>query len=154
MPATESVIDNNRAMLELTLLNAETAGSTFDEFVLSGLARNVPPEILTRMKELWDKTKQVGDEVIAIGKIIVLKIIDFLKKHPKLAASLAIGAAVYVLSNGIPVIGHFLAPLLATLTTLGVYASSTTLEETIQLAKDFFSMLVGILNALADHWTT
>lgn len=147
-----NTIDSNKAMLELTLLNAETSGSTFDEFILSGLARDIPPEILTRMKDLWDKTKQVGDEVIAIGKIIVLKIIDFLKKHPKLAASLAIGAAVYVLSNGVPVIGHFLAPLLATLTTLGIYATSTTLDETIQLAKDFFSMLVGIFNALADHW--
>jgi len=147
-----NTIDSNKALLELTLLNAETSGSTFDEFILSGLARDIPPEILTRMKDLWDKTKQVGDEVIAVGKIIVLRIIEFLKQHPKLAASLAIGAAVYVLVNGVPAIGHFLAPLLATLTTLGIYATSTTLDETIQLAKDFFSMLVSIFNALADHW--
>jgi hypothetical protein len=152
MKATETMIDHNRAMLELTLLNAESSDSTFDKFILSGLARNIPPEILTRMKDLWDKTEQVGEEVIAIGKIIVLKIIDFLKQHPKLAASLAIGAAVYVLSNGVPLIGPFLAPLLATLTTVGVYATSTTLDETIQMAKDFFSMLVGIFNAIADHW--
>lgn len=149
----ELPLDSNQAMLELTVLNAETFGESFDEVVLEGLRSDIPPEILTRMKDLWETTKAIGNEVFEVGKIIVLKIIEFLKANPKLAASLALGAAVYLLSNAIPILGPILAPLLAAIT--GIYALVTlaTFDDVMKMAREFFAMLVSMFNAVATHWS-
>lgn len=128
-------LDFDQATFEISLTNVETSGRTFDDVVVEGIASGIPPEVLTRMKELWGKTQELGTEVIYIGKIIVIKIIDFLKANPKLTASLAIGGAVHLLSNSIPWIGPWLAPLLGCVTSLGVLVSSTSLEEAIAIAK-------------------
>ena len=111
-----SVLTVEQAMIELSIVDAETREQSFEEFVVRGIASGIPVEVLTRMKELWEQTKEIGGELIHVGKIIVLKIIEFLKAHPKLTASLAIGAVVYLLSNAVPVIGPWLVPLLAALT--------------------------------------
>lgn len=149
----ESPLDSNQAMLELTVLNAEAFGRSFDEVVLEGLRSEIPPEILTRMKDLWETTKAISNEVFEVGKIIVLKIIEFLKANPKLAASLALGAAVYLLSNAIPILGPILAPLLAAIT--GIYALGTlaTFDDVMKMAREFFAMLVSIFNTVATRWS-
>lgn len=59
------------ALLELTLLNAEQIDDNFDDLLIDSLKRNIPPEIVTRLLELWSQTKEVAGEVVAIGKIIV-----------------------------------------------------------------------------------
>jgi hypothetical protein len=148
-----SILDSNQAMLELTVLSAETSGKTFDDVVLEGLRRDIPPELLTRMKSLWETTKTIGNETIEVGKIIVLKIVEFLKANPKLAASLALGASVYLLSQAVPVIGPILAPLLAAVTTIYAFGSIGTFDDVIKTAKEFFAMLVSIFNAVAARWS-
>lgn len=149
-----SVLTVEQAMIELSIVDAETREQTFDEFVVRGVASGIPVEVLTRMKELWEQTKEIGGELIHVGKIIVLKIIEFLKAHPKLTASLAIGAVVYLLSNAVPVIGPWLAPLLAALTSVGVLISSASLDEAIKMAKGFFQLLIDVFNTLAERWST
>lgn len=148
----QATLNSEQAMLEFTLLNAETYGQSFDDVVLEGLQRGIPPELLTRMKSLWEKTKQIGNEVIEVGKIIVMKIIEFLRNNPKLAASLAIGAAVYLLAHAIPFIGPLLAPLLAAVAAIYAFGTLSSLDDFINLAKEFFAMLVGIFNAVANRW--
>jgi hypothetical protein len=148
----QATLNSEQAMLEFTLLNAETSGQSFDDVMLDGMQRGIPPEMLTRMKSLWEQTKKIGNEVIEVGKIIVMKIIEFLKANPKLAASLAIGAAVYLLAHAIPLIGPWLAPLLAVGATLYAFGTLTSLDEVIKMAKDFFVMLVSIFNTVANRW--
>jgi hypothetical protein len=148
----QATLNSEQAMLEFTLLNAETSGQSFDDVVLEGFQRGIPPEVLTRMKSLWDQTKKVGNELIEVGKIIVMKIIEFLKAHPKLAASLAIGAAVYLLAHAIPFIGPLLAPLLAAVAAIYAFGTLSSLDDVINLAKEFFALLVSVFNAVANRW--
>lgn len=153
---------SEQALFELTLLNAESSKSEFDDVVISGLKRGIPPEILTRLKELWQHTKVVAGEVVAIGKIIVQKIIDFLLANEKLAIGLAIGAAVSVLIAGIPFLGPLLAPistLVATLYGAGVGAamqqgdySGSPFTAAIELATKFFELMRTIFEAVAPYW--
>jgi hypothetical protein len=92
--------------------------------------------------------------LIEVGKIIVMKIIEFLKANPKLAASLAIGAAVYLLAHAIPFIGPLLAPLLAAAAAMYTFGTLSSLDDVIKLAKEFFSFMVDIFNAVANRWAT
>lgn len=149
----ESSLESNQALLELTVFNAETLGTSFDEVVLEWLRRDIPPEILTRMKDLWETTKLIGNEVVEVGKIIVLKIVEFLKANPKFAASLALGAAVYLLSNAIPILGPILAPLLAAITTIYALVTLATFDDIVKMARDFFAMLISMFNAVATRWS-
>ena len=149
-----SVITSEQAMLELTLLNAESSEPSFDDVVVDGLARGIAPEILIRMRELWAVTKEIGSEVIQAGKIMVAKIIEFLRANPKLTGAFAIGGAVFFLSNAIPFIGPLLAPLLATATALFSFVTTASMDEAVETAANFFALLVAVFNAVGEHWTS
>jgi len=152
------------ALFELTLLNAEYIDDEFDDVLVASLKRNIPPEILTRLMELWTQTKEVAGEVIAIGKIIVRKIIDFLLDNPKLTMGIALGAALGVLVSSIPFIGSILAPLVATLSILyGAYVGAmmqkgeitdSPVAGAIEVASMFFELLVAIFNGVAEYWNS
>lgn len=146
-------IPQARAKLDLSYLNAEIEVDSFDNFVAYGIERGISRELLTRLRDLWDTTKQVGSELIQVGKIIVIKIFDFLKANPKLGSSLAIGGVVYLLTNSIPGIGPLLAPITGTLAALLAYAKQADLEQTIQLARDFFQLLIDIFKAVELRWS-
>jgi hypothetical protein len=150
---TTSTMSAEQAMFEVSVLDAEANGVSFEDFAVSAIERGVPVEVITRLRELWNQTKEIGGELIHIGKVIVIRIIEFLKAHPKLTASLAIGAVVYLLSSAVPLIGPWLAPILAALATAGVLLSSASLEEAIAMAKGFFQLLIDIFNTLAERWS-
>ena len=146
-------IPQSRAMLDLSFLNAEIEADSFDDFVAYGIERGIPKELLTRLSDLWGATKQVGSELIQIGKIIVIKVFDFLKANPKLGSSLAIGGVVYLMTNTIPGIGPFFAPITGTLAGLLAYTKQADIDQTIQLAKDFFQLLIDIFKAIELRWS-
>lgn len=118
--------------------------------------------MLTRLKELWDQTKIIGGELVAIGKIIIQKIFEFLKANPKLAIGLALGVAVAHLIAAIPLIGPFLAPLsilLAALYGAGVGAamqkgdySGSPITAAIELTAKFFELLQAVFNGISQYW--
>jgi len=151
-----------QALLELSLRNAEEVDLSFDDVVIEGVHKGIPVELLTRLRELWEKTKEIGGEIVAVGKIIVKAIFDFLKANPYLTTGMAIGASVTVLIAAIPFIGPILAPFVGALGSLygaGIGASveagevtSDPLVATIALAKKFFELLGQIFNAVADYW--
>jgi len=146
-------INNTEAISRLKSLNEQTIGLSFHEFLLDGVQRKIPVEILTRMEDLWDTTQRIGKEIIAIGKIIVMKIFDFLKANPKLAAGMAVGVIVYFLSNTIPLIGPFLAPILATIAAVYTLYKITSANEMQEMVKDFFKLLVTVFNIATQHLT-
>ena len=47
------------------------------------LKRGVPPEIVTRLEDLWKATKVIAGEVINVGRIIVIKILEFANENQK-----------------------------------------------------------------------
>jgi len=155
-------IHPKNARLELTLLNAEQSDDNFDDLLIDSLKRNIPSEIVTRLLELWSQTKEVAGEVVAIGKIIVRRIIDFLLNNPKLTIGIAVGAALAALVSGIPLIGPLLAPLVATLSMFygagigsmmekGDYSTSPY-SAAIEAADKFFELLIHIFKGVEEYW--
>jgi hypothetical protein len=96
----------------------KTALDFFNEFTNMGLSQ----EAVTAFKEISVKTAtDVSGKIIEIGKIIVMKIIEFIKENPTLSIGMAIGGAIGALAIFIPFIGAFIAPLSI---TLGVAAGA------------------------------
>jgi hypothetical protein len=155
------VLKPEQGMFELSLMNAEASSAQFDDVAVEALNRGLPPELVTRFKEMWEQTKVIAGEIVAIGKIIVRQIIEFLRQNPKLTVGMALGAAVAALIGGIPVIGPLLLPLAALIATLygaGVGAamekgdnSGSPLSAAIALAEAFFELLKNILNSVANY---
>lgn len=150
------------ALFELSMLNAERIQSEFDDVVVEGVKRGIPLEILTRLKDIWEATQDIAGEIIAIGKIIVMAIIDFFKANPTLTSGMALGAAVSSLVLMIPVIGPLLLPLttlVASVYGAGVGAamqegdySASPITAAIALANKFFEMLIKILRGISEYW--
>lgn len=150
-----------RGLFEVTMMNAQASLLTFDEVVIDAVNRGVPPELITRLQGLWEQTKVIAGEVIAIGRIIVNEIVGFLRQHPKIALGLALGAAVTALISGIPFIGPLLQPLSAWLGTVyaaGVGAamevgdySGSPYTAVIELASRCFELIVQIFRSVMAY---
>lgn len=159
-------MNKDDALFELSLVNAENASNSFEDFYVWGTGKGIPPEILTRLKAIWDFTKKVAGEVVSVGKIIVTTIANFLKGNPNLTIGLALGAAVAVLSGSIPVLGPLLMPVsgaLATIYGAGVGAAIDDGEKmrdatdpivaAIALARSFMKLLIEIFQAISVYWS-
>ncbi len=68
----------------------------------------LPHEVTIRLHELASYTKKAGNKVLAVGKIVLIKIIEFVKAHPNLATGIAVGVAVGLLVSSVPIIGPVL----------------------------------------------
>ena len=122
---TSSAFNTASSNLEMALLQAEadsfTSNDLYGWLIDSGLSH----QIAMRLHELMAFTKKAGNKVYAVGKIILIKIIEFVKAHPHLVSGigmgLTIGLAVQYLVNSIPFIGPVLAPLAGALSSsLGI----------------------------------
>jgi hypothetical protein len=156
-------MNSSEALFELSLINAEESNSNFDDFFIWGTEKGIPPEILTRLKKVWDFTKVAIEESISIGKIIVNTIWKFMKAHPQLSIGLALGAAIGLLVTAIPFVGPLLAPLVATLTSLYGAGVGAAMEQdmrdttnpivvALSLAKSFFELLIEIFQAVKAYF--
>jgi hypothetical protein len=161
--ASTQTLKPEQGMVEVMLMNAEASTAHFDDVAVDLIYRGMPSELVTRLRELWEQTKSIAGEIVAIGKIIVLQIVDFLKKNPKLPVGLALGAAVASLIGGIPFFGAMLQPVAMTVAALygaGVGAamekgdnSGSPFSAAIELALKFFELFKNILNSVANHFT-
>lgn len=150
------------AMLELTLMNAEASSKSFDEVAAYLLERGVPPEIVTRLVDLWEKTELVAGEIIAVGQIVVTKIVEFVRANPSIAAGMAVGAAFSALMASVPFLGPLLAPFVTPIAVVGGGAvganlqrghdSGNLVEGVVDLARKFFALLIEIFQGVANYW--
>jgi outer membrane lipoprotein SlyB len=160
----------NEAKLELALLNAKTYGIDRIDMITRFTNRGLAQEVVTRMDELWDKTKVIAGETIQIGKIIIIKIWEFIEANPNMAIGIAVGAAVGALAHMIPFIGSFLAPITMALGAVigGVaghrldkmnkdqrvsYGLIGIAEDVVSIAKEFFRLFAEIFNALKEYFS-
>lgn len=156
-----AALTKERGMFELTLLNAEVSQAEMDDVLVYGLNRGIPPEIMTRLESLWRVTKTIAGEAVSIGKIVVLKIFEFMKANPNLAIGLALGAAVGVLVAMIPLLGALLAPLAGAVSMIygGIAGASQDAGEApsdlfsgaMQLARKFLELFQDIILAVKDY---
>jgi hypothetical protein len=155
------VMSKEQGALELSLMNAEQDAKPFESLLLEGLNAGIPAEIMTRLENVWKVTQRIAGEVIALGKIIVTCIFEFLRAHPGITVGIALGAAVGALSTGIPLLGPLLAPLVSKISIfygagLGAAYSDGVLTSdpivaAISLANKFFELLREIFLAVSEY---
>ena len=126
----------------------------------------LPHEVSIRLHELATYTKKAGNKVLLIGKILLIKIIEFVKAHPNLAIGAAVGVVVGILANSIPFVGPLLAPLATVLgIPIGAIAGHRLdqraqgkevsddgiigiAQDMIEIAKAFFQLLIDVFNTI------
>ncbi|MDP2903375.1 MAG: hypothetical protein Q8N96_09760 [Methylovulum sp.] len=164
------VFTPGQAELELTLLNVDAESMSSSDLYLWLRESGLPSEVAIRLESLVDTVTEIGNRVISIGKIILIKIIEFVNAHPNLAIGIAVGAAIGTLVSMIPFLGVYLAPIaMAVSTTIGAIAGhridklekgqavNTQAElvaigqDAIEIAKEFFKLLIAIFNAVFDE---
>lgn len=158
-----ATMTKEQAELELALLQADADSMTSSDLYVWLLNCGLPPEVVAKLHELVDKTRKVGEKIIAVGKIVIMKIIEFVKENPNLAIGLAVGAVIGVLVSAIPFLGPLLSPIAVALGLIsghrldrmaaGEDVSSnlnlgTIAEDVIQVARKFLTLLIEIFNLI------
>jgi len=155
------------AKLKLSLMNSNVLDLDRIDTVAQLTIMGLPQEIITRLNELWDTTKEIGGQVVHIGKVIIAEIMRFVNENSGLAVGVAIGAAVGALTSIIPAIGPLLAPIATAISMLiggiagyrldegaenesGVIAVS---QDVIMIARKFFELIGNILGALKGEFS-
>lgn len=159
----------NTAQMDLMVSQVDIANKEWIDVVTILTNRGLPSEIVMRLEDLWHVTKIIGKQVYEIGKIIVMKIIDFVMKNPNMVIGAIIGMAVGSLANLIPIIGYLLAPLLMALGAAGFalaghrldkinkdeissYQDSDLPTDMITMLKEMWKGLVEIFEALKEYF--
>ena len=159
-----------QASIELALLSAEAEETTSSDFYAWLRESGLPSEAALRLKDLVNFTMDFGGRLVCIGKIVMIKIVDFAKAHPNLAAGIAVGAAVGVLSSLVPLLGPYLWPIVSLLgVSVGAIAGHrmdkrTTVQErneesnliaitqdVIEIAREFLQVLIDIITTAFDE---
>lgn len=150
-------ITSEKALFDISSLNAESKEWTFDNEAVKLLNLGLPAELVTRLEAIWGTIKVIGNETVAVGKIIVKKIVDFMLNNSGMTVGLLFGAAVAAfLSASIPFVGALLAPLIVTLSALYGYniqdgGKDSLLYSAVKLAKEFLDLVISIFQAVTSY---
>jgi large-conductance mechanosensitive channel len=156
-------LSESEAKLKMAVFNSNAMEFDRIDAITQLTNSGLPQEIITRIDELWEKTKIIGGQVVHIGRIILAEIMKFIKENPHLAVGVAIGAAVGALISMIPFFGPILAPLATAISVIvggiagyrldqGQKPSDDVIgvtQELILVAKKFFELFANIFNALS-----
>lgn len=164
---TTSVLSSAQADFEVTLLNADAESVSSSDFYLWLRESGLPSEVVIRLKNFVDTTAMIGNRLISIGKIILMKIIEFVRAHPNMVIGIAVGAAIGALVSMMPFLGIYLAPIVTVISTsVGAIAGHrldklengqvvntevnlvAITQDVIEIAKMFFKLLIDIFNTL------
>ena len=162
---TAATISPMEAQFEMALMNAEAESTPSSNLYLWLRESGMPSEVAIRIQSLVDQTAVVAGKVYSIGKIVVIKIIEFVKAHPNMAIGMAVGASVGALTSMIPFLGPYLAPIaIAIGATVGAVAGHRSdkmdkgitvntgviavAQDLLEIAKEFFKLLIDIFNAV------
>ncbi len=106
-----TIITKAQAELELALMQAESDSLASGDIYIWLRECGLSPEIAVRLKELVSVTQRIGNKVVSIGKLIVMRLREFIMAHKNLVIGTVVGAAIASLIAGIPLLGSILAPL-------------------------------------------
>lgn len=169
-----STIGRSQAALKIALCQARADAVNSSDLYMWIRERRFSPGVAARLCDLIGATKRIGKKVIHIGKIILIQLIDFAKKHPNLVTGVALGAAVGIfassLISAIPFIGPILAPLVVALGVLVGGVAGHRLDkganglnrgndgyieiaqDLIQITQSFFKLFFDTMRALAQDF--
>ncbi|MBV5308640.1 hypothetical protein [Chromatium okenii] len=164
--AVQPNITSTEAKLELMILNSQTNQLDWVDMATLLHSRGAPLELVTRMEDLWEKTKVIAGKVVNIGRVIIMKIWEFIKANPHMVIGAILGAAFGALVGLIPWIGPLLAPIAMTIgITIGMlnghrldkiaegqHVQYSLIEDLITVAKRFFHLIADIFLALRNEY--
>ncbi len=165
---TSKALSSAQANLKLALWQVDADSMSSSDLFVWLNDSGLPLEVTTRLHQLVSYTKKIGHKVLAIGKIILIKIIEFVQAHPNLVMGVAIGAAVGLLAGAIPFVGPLLAPIATALgVTIGAIAGHRldqghrqhdgiigVAQDVIQIAQAFFKLLIDVFNTVFRNVVT
>ncbi|MBW4582106.1 MAG: hypothetical protein KME42_21280 [Tildeniella nuda ZEHNDER 1965/U140] len=158
-----------QANLKLALWNAEAESLSSSELYIKLQELDLPEEVVSRLHQILTYTKKVAGKVFSVGKIVLLKVIEFVKAHPFLVAGAGIGAviggAIAGLITSIPFLGQLLAPIAAilgiTITAVGAVIGHRldkqfqgVGEDIVEIAQHFFALLKDVFSTVFPNTTT
>jgi hypothetical protein len=151
------------AITKLLALQTETKGWDKVDMMTYFTKEGVPLEITTRMNYLWDFKTEFSDNVVNIGKIIVMKLLEFIENNPYMTIGIAIGIGLGSLAAmiHIPFIGHIVMPIIAAIPPIyfglkgnrmdkimrGEYVGDSLIDDGITSAKQFWTLFADIINS-------
>ncbi|AZP70705.1 hypothetical protein EJJ20_11410 [Pseudomonas poae] len=155
------IISMAEAEFELALMQAESDSMASSDLCIWLRECGLSPEIAVRLKELVNVTQRIGNKVVSIGKLIVMKLREFITAHKGLAIGTVLGAAIASLVAAIPLLGSILAPLGALLgLTIAVAGHQSDKQPTgsgagvnllelpqnlIEIARTYFDLFIETL---------
>jgi len=148
------------ALLELSMINAETIDYDFTDAKVKFINFGIPPEIVTRFEVLWEHTKVIGGEAVAVGKIIVMQIYDFILANINIATGIALGAILAAIVSSVPFLGVLIGPLLSSCAIFyGAFKGAKLDAQTndpvkaiFKTAQSFILLFRNIFIALKEYW--
>jgi hypothetical protein len=162
-------LSRGQANLKLALWNAEAESTKSSEVYAQLQELGLPKEFISRLYELITFTKKVAGKVFAVGKIVLLKILEFVKAHPFLVVGAGIGAvvgaAIVGLITSIPFLGQVLVPVAAalgiTVTVVGAVVGHrldkqfpNVGEDVNEIVQHFFSLFADVFNTVFRNVVT
>lgn len=166
-------MENAKAKMDLLMLHSKAENFSVIDFVTELINKGLPNEIVTRLQLLANQVKYIGEQSINIGKIILMKLWEFINENPNLAIGFAIGLGLSVLSGMllsiIPLIGTWLAGVIAPIVAIitipvgtlkgqrldkiakGEPVSDSILEDLITITKKFWALIVDIFTAVKEE---
>ncbi len=165
-----SELSVSQSKLKLMLWNAEVEGFSSHDFYIWLQEMGLPESVVTRLHDLASKTIQFGKKLVSIGKVLLFRIIEFVKENPCLVAGTGvgavIGAAIYSLIGSLPLgLGQFLEPL-AKILGLGAVSLGASVGHSLdrelkgfsqslqEAANSFFNLLAGVLRSLSNQFVS
>ena len=164
------IISMAEAEFELALMQAESDSMASSDLYIWLRECGLSPEIAVRLKELVNVTQRIGNKVVSIGKLIVMKLRDFIMAHKGLAIGTVLGAAVASLVAAIPLLGSILAPLGALLgLTIAVSGHQSDKQPTgsgagvsllelpqnlIEIARAYFDLFIETLQIIMAEFVS
>ncbi|MBD2125247.1 hypothetical protein NDI39_27265 [Microcoleus sp. ZQ-A2] len=160
---TGQIVSTAQANLKMALWQVDADSMSSSELYAWLVDSGLPHEVTIRLHELASYTKKSGNKVLAVGKIVLIKILEFIKAHPFLVIGAGIGAvvgaAVASLITAVPLLGQLLAPVAMalgiTITAIGAVAGHRldkrlqgVGEDIFEIAQEFFKLLRDVFNTV------
>lgn len=158
-----------KARRQLAAWQAEADTMHRDDLCLCLRELKLPPEIATGLETLADVAQPLGGRMVSIGKVTVLRLVEFVEAHRGIAIGSLLGAAVATMASAsIPVLGALMAPLVVPIAlAIGAAGSPRRNEATdtaptpaadmdaaprvhdlVETAHDFFRPFVEVIATL------
>lgn len=139
-----SILSPSQARLKLTILNKQAEAKNSYEFYSEMKGLGLPDEVIEILERILRVTSKVAGKIISIGKIVIVKLLEYVAQHPLQVAGLAVGLwSTYAL--GVALHGIFaLVPALAKWPIIGGLLSKLALLIA-GLCKTIFVPLMAVL---------